>query len=82
VEWTLRYLDPIAPDTREQIHHLSRALVNKLLHDMTIHMKEMAHSDHADQYISALRDIFGLAGGLPLLPPPEDTELRAESSRN
>jgi hypothetical protein len=51
VERTLRYLDPIAPDTREQIQYLTRALVS-------------------------------LAGSLPVLPHPEDAEVRGESSRS
>jgi glutamyl-tRNA reductase len=60
VERTMRFLGPVPPDTRDHIQHLSRALVNKLLHRLTIRIKEVAHKDEADLYMSALCNIFSL----------------------
>jgi glutamyl-tRNA reductase len=57
---TMRFLGPVDAETQEHIHHLSRALVNKLLHEPTIRIKELAHTDDADAYASAICDLFGL----------------------
>jgi glutamyl-tRNA reductase len=61
VDRTMRYLGAVDDETREHIQHLSRALVNKLLHEPTVRIKELAHHDEADYYASAICDIFGLA---------------------
>jgi glutamyl-tRNA reductase len=60
VERTLRFLGTVDAETSEHIQHLSRALVNKLLHEPTIRIKELAHSDDVDSYMSTICDIFGL----------------------
>lgn len=57
---TLRHLGQVDDDTEHHIHHLSRALVNKLLHEPTVRMKALAQRDQDDVYLSALCDIFGL----------------------
>ncbi len=41
VERTMRFIGPVDAETREHIQHLSRALVNKLLHEPTIRIKEL-----------------------------------------
>jgi glutamyl-tRNA reductase len=82
VERTMRFLGPVDSDTREHIQHLSRALVNKLLHEPTVRIKELAHNDEADIYVSALCDIFGLDTGLPAIPHSENAELRGEPSHS
>lgn len=84
VERTMRFLGPVDSGTREHIQHLSHALVNKLLHEPTIRIKELAHTvaseDEADVYVSALCDIFGLEGTLPAVPHTEDAKLGVELS--
>jgi glutamyl-tRNA reductase len=60
VERTMRFLGPVDAATREHVYHLSRALVNKLLHEPTIRIKELAHEDEAEAYVSTICDIFGL----------------------
>jgi glutamyl-tRNA reductase len=81
----MRFLGPVDSDTLEHIQHLSRALVNKLLHEPTVRIKELAHNDEADVYASALCDIFGLESGLentlPISPQLENAELRGDTSR-
>ena len=60
VERTLRFLGTVDAETSAHIQHLSRALVNKLLHEPTIRIKELAHSNDVDSYMSTVCDIFGL----------------------
>ena len=60
VERTMRFIGTVDPDTADHIHHLSRAIVNKLLHEPTVRIKELSHNDDAERYVSTLCDIFGL----------------------
>ena len=60
VERTMRFLGPVDPVTRDHIQHLSHALVNKLLHEPTVRIKELAHAEDAELYVSTLCDLFGL----------------------
>ena len=63
VERAMRFIGPIDEATHTHIQHLSRALVNKLLHEPTVRIKELAHDDEAETYVSAICDIFGLEIG-------------------
>jgi glutamyl-tRNA reductase len=60
VERTMRFIGDVDADTADHIHHLSRAIVNKLLHEPTVRIKELSHNDDAERYVSTLCDIFGL----------------------
>jgi glutamyl-tRNA reductase len=62
VERTMRFIGPVDAETRQHIQHLSRALVNKLLHEPTVRIKELAHNEDetTDLYMSAICDLFGL----------------------
>lgn len=79
VERTMRFIGEVDDETKQHIHHLSRALVNKLLHEPTIRIKELAHTladnEDADTYMSAICDLFGLEAGQPAHAPnhPLDT---------
>lgn len=57
---TLRYLGDVDADTLKHIQHLSRSLVNKLLHEPTIRLRHKAAEEEADVYADAVRDLFGL----------------------
>lgn len=58
---TLRYLgDDVDPQTLKHVQHLSRSLVNKLLHDPTLRLREQASNGHADEYAAAVRELFDL----------------------
>ena len=48
VERALRRLGEVDPATAEQIEHLSRALVKKLMHEPTVRLRERAGSDDVD----------------------------------
>ena len=67
LERTLRYLGDVDPDTVAHLQHLTRALVNKLLHEPTVRIKEMAHEERSGEYMATLRDLFGLDNGSPSL---------------
>ncbi|GAB4161838.1 MAG: glutamyl-tRNA reductase [Candidatus Promineifilaceae bacterium] len=57
---TLRRLGEVDPRMVAHLHHLSRAIVNKILHEPTIRLKQSAADGQADEYIAAVRDLFGL----------------------
>lgn len=57
---TLRRLGEVDPQMVVHLHHLSRAIVNKILHEPTIRLKQSAADGQADEYIAAVRDLFGL----------------------
>ena len=61
VERTLRRLGDVDPETAEQVEHLSRALVKKLLHEPTVRLRERAGDGEADAAAAAVRELFGLA---------------------
>ena len=65
LERTFRHLRDVDPETLERIQHFSRALVNKLLHEPTTRLKEEANNGRSDDYLSAIRELFGL---------PEDSQ--------
>lgn len=63
---TLRFLGDVDDSTRAQLDYLTRALVNKLLHEPTMHIKSLAQGDKGDKMddrAAAVRAIFGLESG-------------------
>jgi len=60
IERTLRHLPDIDPKTIEHIHYLSRAIVNKLLHEPTVRLKRSARQGLHDEYTSTVRHLFDL----------------------
>jgi len=57
---TLRHLGDLDPQTLKHIQHLSRSLINKLLHEPTRRLKAKASDDDAASYAAAISDLFGL----------------------
>ncbi len=57
---TLRNLGDIDPATMAHLQHFSRALVNKLLHEPTLRLRDRAVDDKAAVYANTVRDLFGL----------------------
>lgn len=57
---TLRHLGDVDPQTLAHIQQLSRSLVNKLLHEPTIRLKEKANDGQAAAYAAAVRELFDL----------------------
>jgi glutamyl-tRNA reductase len=53
-------LDGLDARQRETVEALTKGLVNKLLHEPTVRLKEAAGSTRGERLAAALRDLFGL----------------------
>ena len=60
LERALRYLGDVDEPTRRQFQHFSQALMNKLLHEPTIRLRQKAALGEAGPYEDAVRELFGL----------------------
>jgi glutamyl-tRNA reductase len=60
LEKTLRRLPDVDEQTIEHIHHMSRAIVNKLLHEPTVRLKRVARAGLHNEYSSTVRHLFDL----------------------
>jgi glutamyl-tRNA reductase len=60
LERTLRFMGDVDAETWQHVQHLSRALVNKLLHEPTVRLKQKAATPDAGDYADTLRELFGL----------------------
>lgn len=60
LEKALRRLEDLSDRERNIIQALTRGIVNKILHQPTIHLKEYANSRDGYRYTEAVRDLFGL----------------------
>lgn len=60
MERTLKHLGHVDPETRTHLDHLTRSLINKLLHEPTLRLKQSAGEEEAMIYAETLRDLFGL----------------------
>jgi glutamyl-tRNA reductase len=60
LERTLRHLGDVDPQVAAHLQHLSRSLVNKLLHEPTIRVKEQASNGRSAAYVATARHLFGL----------------------
>jgi glutamyl-tRNA reductase len=71
---------------RERVEALARAVASRLLHEPTLRMRRAAGSEDAYEYLSALRELFGLEvetepeAGAPAAARDNVTELRRKSS--
>jgi glutamyl-tRNA reductase len=53
-------LDALDPAARDAVEQVTRAIVNKLLHEPTVRMKDAAGSARGELYADALVELFGL----------------------
>jgi glutamyl-tRNA reductase len=60
LERALRRLPGLGPEERRHIEHFSHALVNKLLHQPTIALKQAAEAGRGAGLLEALKRLFGL----------------------
>lgn len=60
LERTLKHIGEVDPATAQHIEHLTRALVNKLYHDPTVWIRELAGRDPGEVPTELLRALFGL----------------------
>jgi glutamyl-tRNA reductase len=61
-------LEGLDPTARPAVEALTRGIVNKLLHDPTVRVKNAAGTARGELYADALAELFGIAGP----PPPPD----------
>ena len=69
-----------SPRDLERVDALARAVVNRLLHDPTVRMKEL-RDDRVHARMALVRDLFGLEGEDDGLELPEIEEELAEVAR-
>jgi glutamyl-tRNA reductase len=60
LEKTLRKLDRLDPHDQEQIAALTHSIVQKILHEPTIRLREEANGPNGEKYAGAVRALFGL----------------------
>jgi len=60
IERALSQLNHLSDSDRKTVDMMSRAIINKLLHDPTIRLKASAKSDQGHYHLHALRHLFGL----------------------
>jgi glutamyl-tRNA reductase len=65
-------LDDLDPAAREAVDALTRGLVNKLLHDPTVRIKDAAGTAQGELYANALAALFGLEDSSDSAEPPTD----------
>ena len=66
IERSVRYLgEQATPEMMAQIDHMTRALVNKLLHEPTVRLKAHAEAGDAQAYAATIEELFALGGATP-----------------
>lgn len=60
LERALRHLGEVDEQTMAHLQRFSHSLVNKLLHEPTLRLKEKAGHQQAGEYATAVRELFGL----------------------
>jgi len=60
VEKVRRRLGPLNPEQEQALEAATSAIVNKLLHPPTVHLKEMASNGEHAEHVGLIRKLFGL----------------------
>jgi glutamyl-tRNA reductase len=55
-----RRLGPLTPEQEDALEAATTAIVNKLLHSPTVHLKEAARNGHEPEHMSLIRKLLGL----------------------
>jgi glutamyl-tRNA reductase len=63
-------LDGLDPEQRDAVEALTQRIINKLLHEPTVRLKDTAGTARGELYADALSALFDLPEGTPP-PPPE-----------
>ncbi len=74
----LRRLDHLSEDDRRAVDHLSRALMNKFLHEPSVRLRAAAANGKGLAIIDALQELFGVAP--ESAPPSADASLSARNA--
>jgi glutamyl-tRNA reductase len=65
LEKALRRLGDVGDRERQIVCTLAHRLVNKLMHEPTVRLKQQAAQGDCDLYTDVVRELFGLEGGTP-----------------
>jgi glutamyl-tRNA reductase len=69
----MKKLEHLAPEDREAVQSLTRSIVNKILHNPTMRLKEAAARQDGGLYLRTLRELFNLDEAAdPTAGEPED----------
>ena len=60
LEWAMHKLEHLSEQERGVVMAFSRRLVNKLLHQPTVRLKQQSNGRQAYHYTEAVRDLFGI----------------------
>ena len=60
LEWAMHKLEHLSEQERGVVLAFSRRLVNKLLHQPTVRLKQESNGRQAYHYTEAVRDLFGI----------------------
>jgi len=60
LEKARKRLGPLTPEQEQALEAVTSAIVNKLLHPPTVHLKEMAGNGHAREHMGLIRKLLGL----------------------
>jgi glutamyl-tRNA reductase len=63
LEWAMHKLEHLSEQERNVVLAFSRRLVNKILHQPTVRLKQQANDRQAYHYTDAVRELFGIADG-------------------
>lgn len=60
VDSAIALMGEVDPATRERLQTLSRSIVNQLLREPTVRLKQTVQEERGDAYVAAIRGLFGL----------------------
>jgi glutamyl-tRNA reductase len=63
LEWAMHKLEHLSEQERNVVLAFSRRLVNKILHQPPVRLKQQANDRQAYHYTDAVRELFGIADG-------------------
>ncbi|MCH7662885.1 MAG: glutamyl-tRNA reductase, partial [Chloroflexi bacterium] len=60
LEKTLNRLPELSPDAQNHIVAMTQSIVNKIMHSPTVHLREKAAEDEAEDLTYIVRELFGI----------------------
>ena len=60
VEKTLQRLGPLTPQQERTVEAMGKAIANKLLHEPTIHLRELSQDEDPSTYLEFVQELYGI----------------------
>lgn len=60
VQKTLQRLGPLTPQQTQSLEAMGRAIANKLLHEPTIHLRELSQDEDPSIYLELIQELYGI----------------------